>query len=122
MNMPVPDLFEILKTIGCLHGNKGKAIQISDHAIRIQAIFITQAHGPRYGLHLNTRKCVVLLGPRSETSIAQDDQMRFRAILKESPVHITPKNAAQKSQRETSRTYGSKLLGIPIGSDDYGNE
>jgi hypothetical protein len=55
-------------------------------------------------------------------SIAQDDQMRFRTILKESPVHIAPENAAQKSQRETSRKYGSKLLGTPIGSDDYVNK
>jgi hypothetical protein len=85
-------------------------------------IKIIKAHGPRYGLHINTRKCVVLLGPRSETTIAQDDQMRFRTILKESPVHIAPENATQKSQRETSRKYGSKLLGTPIGSDDYVNE
>jgi hypothetical protein len=86
-------------------------------------IKIIQAHGPRYGLLLNPRKCVVLLGPRLETAVAQEYLTRYRAILKESPIHIAPENATKKSQREVLRKkYGSKLLGTPIGSDDYVNE
>lgn len=101
---------------------------LSSAAPMEQQISITNiilAHGPRYGLFLNQKKSAVLLGPRGNlgSAKAQGDQRHYKAVLKDSRVCIHPSDipSSAPGKQDALQKYGSKLLGTPIGSDEYIN-
>ena len=103
---------------------KGFFDDISTHAsttnsLQILELYITE--GPKYGFYVNPKKTVILLGPESSPDIAVSKKDKYCSLLNipsDSPnVIIHPDN-----DPSTLNSYGTRLLGCPVGSVDFHRE
>ena len=101
----------------------GTVIAPHDDCIKVLKLFIEE--GPKYGFHLNPSKTKILLGICSNNQEAAERSASFNALLNipqaqlSSNIMIHPDNADDKSDPEARRSYGTRVLGTPVGSDEF---
>lgn len=101
----------------------GSVIAPHEDCIKVLQFFIDE--GPKYGFHLNPSKTKILLGACKDNNEPIQRTLSYNKLLNiptaqlDSNIMTHPTNLSSRTSPEEKSLYGTRVLGSPIGSDEY---